>query len=247
MTSLHDVQRAFARVCFELEPRDEDLALLHADRERWLMYRRMVRHRLFAMVRSGLPKTAELLGRERFEAAVSDYLADVGPRTRYIREVVHEFVAHALPRWAMAQDVPAHTCDLVRYEDTKWRVASLEWEERPCRELDFEAPAVINPTARTLTVRHRVDKDTTAPARLDEDHLVVAYRAPGSAKIRTYVLNAIGAKLFMAWSKEDQSCADGAREVLTELGRAADERFIDGMAGVLADLVEHRVVLGSPR
>jgi len=189
----------------------------------------------------------------------------------------------------------------VRYEDTKWRVSSLEWEDRPHGELDFEAPAVINPTARGVRVRHRVDRHAEPPPALEEPHLVVLYRAsrtlrrrrsrrsaggtnppsarpfvenasafpphvrtefgsvalggpsvrgspqcPGSAKVRAYVLNDIGGRLFSAWSK-DQSCADGVREVLAELGREPDARFLDRMAGVLADLVEQGIVLGSPR
>jgi hypothetical protein len=246
VTSLADVQRAFTRVCFAPEPPEEDLALLHADRQRWLMYRHMVRSRLFSMMRMGLPQTAKLLGDARFDAAASAYLAERAPRTRFIREVVHELVEHALPGWEADEALPAHTSDLVRYEDTKWGVASLEWEDRPHGELDFEAPAVINPTVRTLSVRYRVDRDAQAPPRLDEPHVLVVHRAPGSTKIRTYVLNAIGGRLFAAWSK-DQSCADGVREVLSELGRAPDARFIDRMADVLADLVEQRVVLGSPR
>ncbi|HJL18704.1 MAG TPA: putative DNA-binding domain-containing protein [Sandaracinaceae bacterium LLY-WYZ-13_1] len=246
MTSLEDVQRAFTRVCFEREPPEDALAMLHAPRERWMLYRRMVRHRLFGMARSGLPKTAALLGDERFDAAVAAYLAERSPRTRFIREVVHELVTHALPGWEADPSLPAHLGDLVRYEDTKWRVASVDGEAPACGELDFERPAVINPTVRTLVVRHRVDKSAEDPKALDEPHLVLVYRAPGSAKIRTYVLNDVGGRLFRAWTK-DQSCADGAREVMAALGREPDARFIDGMAGVLADLVEQKVVLGSPR
>lgn len=246
MTGLADVQRAFTRICFEAEPRDEDLAVLHADRERWLMYRRMVRSRLFAMARMGLPRTAALLGDARFDASVSDYLAALGPRTRFIREVVHELVEHALPGWSADPALPPHTADLVRYEELKWRVASIEWEERPHGELDFERPAVLNPTVRALSVAHRVDKaELDAPPTLDAPRLALVYRRPSSATIRTYVLNDVGGRLFRAWSK-DQSCADGAREVMAELGREPDARFIDGMAGVLADLVQLRIVLGSP-
>lgn len=246
MTSLADVQRAFTRMCFDATPRDADLDVLHADRDRWLMYRRMVRHRLFEMARSGLPRTAALLGEARFDAAVAAWLDEVGPRSRFIREIVFELVEHALPGWAADDGLPPHTVDLVRYEALKWEVSSLEWEERPHGELDFERPAVLNPTVRTLELAHRVDKvDLEAPPRLDEPHLALVYRRPGGAKIHTYVLNDVGGRLFRAWSK-DQSCADGAREVMAALGRAPDARFIDGMAGVLADLVEHRVVLGSP-
>lgn len=246
MTSLADVQRAFTRVCFEPEPRDEDLALLHDDRERWLMYRRMVRSRFFDMARAGLPRSAELLGKARFDAVVSAYLAEHRPQTRFIRDVVHELVAHALPGWEADDALPPHTAELVRYEELKWRVSNLEWEDRPHVELDFEAAAVMNPTVRWLPLSFRVDKtELEAPPKLDERHLALVYRRPGGAKIHTYVLNDVGARLFLAWTTAP-SCADGVRQVLADMDRQPDARFIDGMAGVLADLVEHRIVLGSP-
>lgn len=246
MSELGDIQRAFARMCFDRAPADADLDRLHGERERWLIYRSMVRSRLFAMMRSGLPKTAALLGDERFEAAVADYLEAHTPRTRFIREVVHELVTHALPEWERDPALP-HLGDLARWEDTKWRVGAMEEREAPAEELDFERPAVINPVLETLEVTHRVDKDHLAPPTLDEPHLMLVYRKPGGSRLFTYVLNDVGARLFRAWCAPDRSCADGVRAVLEGLGRdKPTPRFLEGMASVLADLVAQRVVLGSP-
>ncbi len=246
MTGLADIQRAFTRVCFDRAPREEDLALLYADRERWLMYRRMVRQRLYEMMRAGLPKTAALLGPEAFDDAVSRYLAEEGPKSRYIRDVVPALVAHALPRW----EAPAHLGDLARYEVAKWQAASLEWEVEDAGELDFEAAPVFNPTLCVVTVHHRVDKlgdeDGASLPRLVEPHHALVYRKPESPRVFTYVLNDIGGRLVSAW-RSGGSCADGARAVLAELRREPDAHFIDGMAGVLADLVEQQIVLGSRR
>lgn len=244
MTTLAETQRAFSRICLDAEPRPEDLALLHSPDERWLLYRGMVRGRLFSMMRSGLPRTAELLGKERFDAAISRYLADGGPRTRFIRNVVHELVDHALPGWKQDVELPKHLSDLIRYEATKWKVASLEWEAtlEVADELDFEGVPVWNPTIETVRVEHRVDKDC---AELEEPHLLVVYRKAESPRIFTYVLNAVASDLFEAWRTEDRSCADGVRAVLASSEREPDARFIDGMAGVLASLVEETVMLGS--
>ena len=247
MSALAEAQRAFARICMAPEPAEEDLAVLHDDPERWLLYRGMVRSRLFSMMRMGLPKSAEVLGDEVFDAAVARYLADRGPQTRFLREVVHELVEHALPSWEADPSLPAHTADLVRYEDLKWRVGALPWElEGEPGELDFEAICVLNPTARVVVVRHRVDKDPERPVALDQPHHAVVYRKPDSGRLFTYVLNDIGGRLLAAWS-EEQTCADGARQVLSELDREPDPRFIEGMAGVLAELFEQRVILGSRR
>ena len=246
MTALGDVQRAFTRICFDAEPSPDDLAMLHAPEERWLLYRRMVRSRLYAMVRAGLPRSTELLGADRFEAAMSSYLAAGGPRSRFIREVVHELVASALPSWEADAELPPHLGDLVRFEETKWRVASLPWERtaETSDELDFEGIPVLNPTIRTLTVEHRVDKGDEP---LDEPHLVVVYRKPADGRIYRYVLNQRGAELFEAWRVGERSFSDGVRAVLAARGAEPTPAFVDGMAEILATLVEETIVLGSRR
>lgn len=250
MTSLPEVQRAFTRICFDREPSDDDLALLHDDERRWIMYRNMVRSRLFSMMRQGLPKTAALLGEQTFDDTVAGYLAEHAPRTRFIREVVHELVAYAVPRWKQRDDLPPHLLDLVRLESTKWAVGSLEWPSTPAvsDELDFEGRPVLNPTVRDLPLGYRVDKDPRSPAELDAPHRALVYRKPSSTRLFTYVLNPMGAQLFDAWRRaalDGGSFAGGTREVLAANDRAPDARFIDGMATVLADLVEQSVFLGS--
>lgn len=244
MTTLAETQRAFTRICFDEEPRPEDLALLHSPDAGWLLYRGMVRGRLFGMMRTGLPRTAELLGDERFDAAMSSYLAESGPHTRFIRNVVHELVDHALAGWQQNADLPKYLSDLVRYEAAKWKVASLEWDAAPqlTEELDFEGIPVWNPTIQTVQVEHRVDKECV---ELEEPHLLIVYRKAESPRIFTYVLNAVASELFEAWQIPDRSCADGVRAMLASSERGPDARFIDGMAGVLAGLVEETVVLGS--
>ena len=249
-TRLAEVQRAFTRICFEREPSEQDLALLEDDPSRWVMYRNMVRSRLFKMMRTGLPKTAEALGKDAFDEAVAIYLADHAPQTRFIREIVHELVAHALPGWKKRQDLPAHLLDLVRLENTKWAVGSLEWPRTPrtVEELDFEGRPVLNPTVRDLPISFRVDKDHREPVALEAPHRAVIYRKPDSTRLFTYVLNPMGAQLFDAWRRaalDGGSFAAGTREVLAANERQPDARFIDGMATVLADLVEQSVFLGS--
>ncbi len=135
----------------------------------------------------------------------------------------------------------------MRFEDAKWRALAAEYDPPPHGELDFEAVPVLNPTAFAVPLRHRVDKDFASPAALAEPHLAVVYRKPEGARTSCYVLNDIGGRLFSAWSGGERSCADGARLVLAQLGRQPDARFIDGMAGVLADLVEQKIILGSRR
>ena len=214
-----------------------------------MVYRHMVRHRLVEMMRSGLPRSVDCLGETRFEQAAERYLASGGPRSRFIREVVNEMAAHALPTWQDDPELPAHATTLVRFESLKWTVASLPSPEPGAlRELDFEAPAVFNPTVRAMSAWYRVDKLQSDPGlpRLEQEHTLLLYRRRGQLRVSTYVLNEIGGRLYRAWSEPARSCADGVRAVLSQLEREPDARFIEGMAGVLADLVTHGIVLGSP-
>jgi len=249
-TSLADVQRAFTRICFELEAPEEDLALLNPPRERWLMYRRMVRSRLFGMCRNGLPRTVEVLGEPAFNAAVKRYLAEHGPRTRFIREVVDELVAHSEPAWTADADLPPHVCDLARYEATKWRVSSAEWTtpEPTADELDFEGVPVHNPTVAWTEVRHAVHrKDAQRDAPLDAPRRVLVHRKPDDPKIYALGLGPEGAALYDAWREPDRSFADGVKAHLAAVGRAPDAAFVDRMATVLTQLVERQIILGSRR
>ncbi len=248
--SLEEVQRAFSRICTDATPSEADLALLHAPRERWLLYRRMVRARLFAMARSGLPRTIAALGEPRFEAAMRDYLAQGGVRSRFIRDVVNELVEHALPRWVADPALPPHLGDLARYEAVKWQVASVEWPrpEPVADELEFEGVPVHNPTVRALAVRFRVDRDDERQDEaLDAEHRVLLYRRPDGAPVHGYVLDPRAAELYDAWCVPDRSFADGVRAVLAARGAAPDPTFVDSMAGLLAGLVERAIILGSRR
>jgi hypothetical protein len=242
--SLAEVQGAFARVCFDTEPREEDLALLYAPRERWLMYRHMVRARLFQMIKNGLPKSAEVVGPARFDAAIGRYLAEHGPRTRFIREIVGELVRFALPIWERDPEVPGHAVDLVRFEDAKWRAASAPIPELALDAFDFERVPEWNPTLEVLEVSHRVDKNPIDPPRLPLPCTLLVFRKPETTNTWAYGVSGTGAALVRAW-RSGVSCADGARQVLE--GRTPDAKFIDELATVLAELVEQKMILGSRR
>lgn len=249
-TPLAEVQRAFTRICFSLEPPEDDLALLNPPRERWLMYRQMVRSRLFGMCRNGLPRTVEVLGKPAFDGAVTRYLAEHGPRSRYIREVVHELVEHAVPTWEADPSLPSHLCDLARYEATKWRVSSVEWTETEptAEELDFEGVPVLNPTVEWTEVHHAVHlKDEPRDRPLEAPRRVLVHRKPDDAKIYTLGLTPEGAALYDAWREPDRSFADAVKAHLAAVGREPDAAFVDRMATVLTELVQRQIILGSRR
>jgi len=250
MSSVAEIQRVFQRICLAPEPDPSDLEQLHGPDERWLLYRRMVRSRIFRMLRNGLPQTSELLGRERFDAAAIAYMSSGGPQTRFIRDTVQELLEQVLPTWAADPSLPAHLPDLARYEALKWKVASVEWQatRETSDELDFEGVPVHNPTVRWLLLSHRVDrKDERKNEVLPEPRRLLVYRKPGDAKIYSYLLNAFGAELYDAWLEPERSLADAVRSVLAARSGEPAAGFVDDMASVLASLVERSIIVGTQR
>jgi len=200
------------------------------------------------MLRNGLPQTSELLGKKRFDAAATAYLAAGGPQNRFIRNIVQELLEQSLPAWEADTSLPAHLGDLARYEATKWRVSSVEWltTEETAEELDFEGVPVHNPSVRALEVRFRVDRrDERKNEALPRPRRLLVYRKPSDAKIYSYLLSPLGAELFDAWQEPDRSLADGVRAWLAAQPGEPTASFVDDMASVLASLVERDIILGS--
>ena len=61
---LVDQARAIQRICFGSEPSEADLELL-GSRERWLVYRDLVRNRLNIVIGAALARTKTAIGERR--------------------------------------------------------------------------------------------------------------------------------------------------------------------------------------
>lgn len=149
---LAEYQRAFARICMSSEPDSDDIAAIGGDTERWLMYRRMVRKRLRRVTQEGIPRTAAALG-ETYEQLHSEFLAESGVRSRFIRDAIDEFCAFLLNK---IDD--RRTCDICRYELAMWQVRDSADVAEPegLGEFDFDKPLAVNPAHDVIWVRHPV-------------------------------------------------------------------------------------------
>lgn len=252
--TLAELERAFARVCLQAEAPAADLSRLAGPASRFLVYREMVRSRLIQTAADGLPRTRALLGPEVFAAQVEAHLGAVGPRSRFLRDFVSEVVDARAERWVKphsATDDSPHLYDLARFEAALWDVTTLEAPaDLRVEAFDFEACPVPNPVLRTLVVDHRVDKCTVdnaraVPPKEPEPKMLVVFRRPGQAKVVTWVLDRFGTRLAERWLTGAETCAESAKAVLHECGIEPDAAFVEGMAGLLATLVEEQMILGS--
>ena len=240
--SLADLQAAFSRVCLLHEPPQGDLTTLRGDRHRWLVYRHMVRYRLVEMAGKALPRTLNEVGKERFGQVFERYLDAHGPHTRFIREVIPEFVEHAGETLAERPEIG----ELARYECSKWKAHWQPWGNvvDGVDELDFEKVPVTNPTLTLLSMNYEVVGNgnlasTTSP------YFLAIYRTLEDHKVHTWKLNRTAGTLLKNWSRGNTPMSEGVRNALAELNETPSHAFIDTMSSLAAKFVDRSILLGS--
>jgi hypothetical protein len=245
---LVDYERDFVSILFDAEPSERAIERLGGLRERWLLYRDMVRSRMQKMIENGLPRTVKALGDERYGAMYAQWLAESPPRTRYIREIVPAFVAFATPRWNADESVPRWAIELAEYESTRWVVGQehVEWPS-DVSEFTFEKIAVMNPTLRLLRFEHRVS-DPLPEGATDYERkktAVIVYRRPDNDRIGAWIPNALSADLVEGWLREDASVAEVVKRVCAEKCAPIDENLVESLGTMLAGFLEKGIVLGG--
>jgi hypothetical protein len=235
-------------VLLAAEPSEDDLRELGGLRERWLLYRDMIRKRMRGMIASGLPRSVEALGKARYGAHYDAWLDEAAPRTRYIREIVPAFADFLLPRLAADGKLPRWLPELVRYEATWWRVgyADAAWPT-DASELSFEKRPLLNPTATLLRFEHRVHEklpegETDYPP---SPTAALVYRNRDDDKIYTWVPNPLSADLIDAFIAGEESLTDVVKRVCAARDVSIDAKFVESLGTMLADLVSRTVILGS--
>ena len=251
--NLLERERVATRVCFARQPDPADLEALGAP-ERWRTYRSMVRARLERVVSTALARTVRQLGDERFAAMVADWLADAPPTQRYFREVPMGFLAHHQAALD-ADEARPWLGDLARFEMLAWRVRYADDRHLPpVVELSFERPIVLHPSVELLDLRY----DVQPHGELHHDDYpakalhVLMFRddqeRPERAAFRavTLILNPLARDLVRAWRDHPEETLTAlTQRVAAARDTAIDERFIEGLAGLLEDYLRRGVVLGS--
>jgi hypothetical protein len=239
---LRETQAAFTHVCFTKEPRERDLETLGARRDRWLLYRDMVRGRFARMIESGIPKSVEAMGADRFAGAFSRWLDESPPKSRYIREVVSEFVAFALPR---VEGEPPWLTDLLRYEIARWEVGFADVAlPTDAGEFAFDKIAIANPTLRLLPVSFRVDQKPDDGGYRAERKVIAIFRKPND-RVATWSLGERGAAWLAALARSDRSVTDVVKAVAAERGEAIDAAYVESLGGTLAKFLDASILLGA--
>jgi len=239
---LADQVRAIQRVCFDLEPSEADLAAL-GSRERWLVYRNLVRSRLINVVGVALARTKRVVGEEAFQSTIDEWLATGGPKTRYFRHVPRELFEFAIPRWH--DEEPAWLSDLAQYEITTWDVRYAPPNRISTSEFAFDRIPVLNPALQVLRLSYPVHRAPTPASGYEEEPSIVCVYRDQHHKPIPWKLNPLAASLVEVWARADRPVTETVHEVAaahnTEIGPA----FVEKLSAMIADALERGILLGA--
>jgi hypothetical protein len=231
---LADRAQAMRRVCFDPEPSETDLELL-GSRERWLVYRNLVRNRLTHIVGAAMRRTKQAVGDEAFQCAIDEWLSSGGPRTRYLRHVPCKLATLAISVWQSTE--PAWIADLTRYEIAIWEVRNAPPDPASHQPFAFDRNPVLRHAMKILRLDHPVHQ-TPAPASgyRPERTLLCVYR-DAEHKPATRKLNALAADLLESWKRGDETIAESVERVAAEHGTAISPIFVEKLSTLIADFI----------
>jgi len=239
---LADHAKAMHRVCFDLEPSEADLSLL-GSRERWLIYRDLVRSRLISLVGVALTRTKEAIGAEAFGRAIDEWLSHGGPKTRYFRYVPTELAELAIPTWARTE--APWVADLARYEITVWNVRHAAQDPTPGAEFAFDRRPVLATALQVLRLAYPVHRKPTPDAGYEPDATILCLYRDARHKAIARKLNPMAADLLEAWQQADQTVAESAQRIAITHQMEIGPAFVEKLSTMIADFIERGIILGA--
>jgi hypothetical protein len=230
---------------------NEDVDAALASPRRLAVYRSLVRNGLSGIVLRMLPRTRSRLNAAcggRFDADFARFVAEVGPRTHYLRDVPGEFVAWVENAWRTDPLVPAYVPDLAAHELASYSVAASETAAagRLIGDVSLDRPLEFASSVRLLRYAwavHELPSNTSSmELPVQRDVCLLAYRDADHA-IRWLELSPL------AWEILERLVSGEALGPSVELActsrGVAPNAVLDGVATLLSDLGERGVLLGA--
>lgn len=239
---LGETAKAMQRVCFESEPSEADLALL-GSRERWLVYRDLVRTRLIGVIEAALPRTKAAIGKDALARIVDEWLGTGGPTTRFFRHVPNELADFAIPIWrdTAVEWVP----DLASYEITRWTVRHAPSDPIPDVELSFERRPLVGAAVAVLRLDHPVHVAPTPEAGYGHEPLILCVSRNTTHRAVSQKLNPLAADLLEAWQRGEETVAEAVERVAAEHDIQIGAAFVEKLSALIADFIDDGIIVGG--
>ncbi|MEZ4451689.1 MAG: DUF692 family protein [Nannocystaceae bacterium] len=214
------------------------------------VYRRLVRGNLRGLLARLLPRTLARLG-DAATIWIDAWLAEVGPRSRILRELALEWVAWVTPRWAADPSIPGDLVDLVRHEAIEIEVGGAPDEGGgPTPEVadafTIASRLRFDPSLRLQTYAHRVHE---LPESIDDRSAAAAGRCvlliyrDAEHEVRFLELSPL-AEATVRRLLEGASVAVAIAGAAASIGEAVDDPLLARIAALLADLSARGIVRG---
>jgi len=239
---LVDQARAIQRVCFGSEPSEADLELL-GSRERWLVYRDLVRNRLNNVIGVALARTKGAIGKDAFGRAVDEWFSTGSPKTRYLRYVPSELAEFAIPIWQRAE--ASWVADLAGYEITAWEVRHAPRNPTPSAEFAFDRKPVLATGVKVLRLAYPVQNEPTPNTGYEPDPTILCLYRDKNHKAISLELNPLAADLVEAWQRAGQTVADSIQQVAAAHNTQIGPDFIEKLSTLIADFIQRGILLGG--
>jgi hypothetical protein len=239
---LVDHAKAMQRVCFGSEPSEADLELL-GSRERWLVYRDLVRNRLNVVIGVALTRTKNAIGKDAFSRAVDEWFSTGGPKTRYLRYVPSELAEFAIPIWQRTE--APWVADLAGYEISSWEIRHGPRNPTPSAEFAFDRKPVVATAVKVLRLGYPIQNKPMPEAGYELEPTILCLYRDKNHKAIPRKLNPLAADLLEAWQHTDQTVAESVQQIAaahnTEIGPA----FIEKLSTLITDFLDRRILLGG--
>jgi len=239
---LADHAKAMQRVCFGAEPSEADLELL-GSRERWLVYRDLVRNRLNHVIRVALARTRDAIGEDTFACAVDDWFSAGSPKTRYLRHIPGELAEFAIPIWQHTE--APWVADLAGYEITTWDVRHAPADPVPSSEFAFDRRPVVATAVRVLRLAYPVQTKPPPGAGYEPDPTILCLYRDRDHRPIPRKLNPLAADLLEAWRDADQTVAESVQRVAAAHHTHIGPEFIEKLSTLIADFMQRGILLGG--
>jgi hypothetical protein len=205
------------------------------------VYRELVRANFADTLAHTLPRTAEALG-AGFDDALQGFLGDAPPRTRYLRELPGEFVAHLARRGDV---VAPWLLDLARFEWAEFdagHAGDADGAEVPTDPVSLERPVRLDPSAHALSLRWRAHDPAADPTVVAPVSLLVRRTAEGDIAVEEIT---DAARALFAALREGAPLGDALRGVLAGVPPDAQPAALAGAVAFVEALTDRGVVRGG--
>lgn len=197
------------------------------------VYRGLVRGNLQAVIENAFPITVDMLGMDRFQSLLADFLDGGGPVTSLYRDIPGDVVS-----WAMATQ---HAyADLLHYEWLELVAARHpadldDWSPPPDSHLH------VNPTVQVGVydrMVHLMGPDEPDPPRLDRPTAYLVWRRPNTDHVAFHRVGLLLARGLARAAVEPVSIESLAKRLARESG--LDEAIVADRLGDAASAMKER-------